>query len=49
MPLPPADAQRQLKHQRSIQVQAYARSDGLWEIDAQVVFDQPASPSMICI
>jgi hypothetical protein len=37
MPLPPADVQRQLKHQRSIQIQAYARSDGLWEIDAQVV------------
>lgn len=36
MPLPPADAHRQLKHQRSIQVQAYARSDGQWEIDAQV-------------
>jgi hypothetical protein len=36
MPLPPADPQRQLKHQRSIQVQAYARADGLWEFDAFV-------------
>ena len=36
MPLPPADPQRQLKHQRSIQVQAYARADGLWEVDAFV-------------
>jgi hypothetical protein len=36
MPLPSADPQRQLKHQRSIQVQAYARADGLWEIDAFV-------------
>ncbi len=36
MPLPPADPQRQLKHQRSIQVQAYARPDGLWEVDAFV-------------
>jgi len=36
MPLPPADPQRQLKHQRSIQVQAYARPDGSWEVDAFV-------------
>lgn len=36
MPLPPADPQRQLKHQRSIQVEAYARPDGLWEVDAFV-------------
>ncbi|MFO1339537.1 MAG: DUF2889 domain-containing protein [Burkholderiaceae bacterium] len=36
MPLPPSDPQRQLKHQRAIQVQAYARADGLWEIDAFV-------------
>lgn len=36
MPLPPSDPQRQLKHQRAIQVQAYARRDGLWEVDAWV-------------
>jgi Protein of unknown function (DUF2889) len=36
MPLPPADPQRLLKHERCIQVRAYARSDGLWEIDAFV-------------
>jgi hypothetical protein len=36
MPLPPADPQRQLKHQRSIEIQAYARPDGLWEVDAFV-------------
>jgi hypothetical protein len=44
MPLPPADPQRQLKHQRSIQVQAYARSDGLWEIDA-LVLDSKTRPT----
>jgi hypothetical protein len=36
MPLPAADPQRQLKHERAIQVQAYLRSDGHWEVDAHV-------------
>jgi hypothetical protein len=36
MPLPSSDPSRQLKHSRSIGVQAYARSDGLWEVDASV-------------
>lgn len=36
MPLPPSDPSRQLKHQRAIQVQAFARADGLWEVDARV-------------
>lgn len=36
MPLPPAHPQRQLKHQRAIEVQAHARPDGLWEVDAWV-------------
>lgn len=37
MPLPPAAAQRQLKHRRQIDVQVYARNDGLWEVDATLV------------
>ena len=36
MPLPRAAESRQLKHRRSLSVQAYARGDGLWEIDARV-------------
>lgn len=36
MPLPRAAETRQLKHRRAISVQAYARGDGLWEIDAEV-------------
>lgn len=34
MTLPPAAPQRQLKHRRQIDVQVYARGDGLWEVDA---------------
>ena len=34
MTLPPAAAERQLKHRRRIDVQVYARDDGLWEVDA---------------
>lgn len=34
MTLPPAAASRQLKHRRQIEVQVYARDDGLWEADA---------------
>jgi hypothetical protein len=34
MTLPPAAAQRQLKHRRQIDVQVYARGNGLWEVDA---------------
>ena len=34
MTLPPAAARRQLKHRRHIDVQVYARDDGLWEVDA---------------
>jgi hypothetical protein len=36
MPLPPSDPSRQLKHRRAISVQAYARADGLWEVDARI-------------
>ena len=34
MSLPPAAADRQLKHRRQIDVQVFARGDGLWEVDA---------------
>lgn len=37
MALPPAAPTRQLKHRRSIDVQIYARDDGLWEVDARLV------------
>jgi len=37
MSLPPAAARRQLKHRRQIDVQVYAREDGLWEVDATLV------------
>jgi hypothetical protein len=36
MALPRAAANRQLKHRRSIDVQVYARGDGLWEVDATI-------------
>ena len=38
MSLPPAAPTRQLKHRRQIDVQVFAREDGLWEVDA-TVFD----------
>lgn len=37
MTLPPAAPQRQLKHRRQIDVQVYARDDGLWEVDAVLI------------
>ena len=36
MPLPPAAPDRMLKHRRSIDVQVYARGNGLWEVDARL-------------
>jgi hypothetical protein len=36
MPLPHPPASRQLKHRRLIDVQVYARDDGLWEADARL-------------
>jgi Protein of unknown function (DUF2889) len=36
MSLPPAAPQRQLKHRRQIDVQVFARGDGLWEVDATI-------------
>lgn len=37
MALPTAAPMRQLKHRRSIDVQVYARGDGLWEVDAELI------------
>ncbi len=37
MSLPAAAPRRQLKHRRSIDVQIFARGNGLWEVDARLV------------
>jgi hypothetical protein len=37
MALPPAAPTRRLKHRRSIDVQIFARDDGLWEVDARLI------------
>ena len=37
MALPPAAPERQLRHRRQIDVQVYARGDGLWEVDARMI------------
>lgn len=36
MPLSPAASRRTLKHTRAIQVAAFARDDGLWDLDAHI-------------
>jgi len=36
MPLPPPDCAREASHQRSITIRAYARTDGLWDIEGQL-------------
>ncbi|HJV81210.1 DUF2889 domain-containing protein [Noviherbaspirillum sp.] len=36
MPLPSPTSRRALKHTRAIQVEAFARDDGLWDIDAHI-------------
>jgi len=36
MPLSPPSSRRALRHTRAIQVQAFARDDGLWDIDAHI-------------
>lgn len=36
MALPTAAPERQLKHRRSIDVQIYARGNGVWEVDARI-------------
>ncbi|MDO9095763.1 MAG: DUF2889 domain-containing protein [Rubrivivax sp.] len=37
MSLPPAAPSRQLKHRRQIDVQVFARGNGLWEVDALLI------------
>jgi hypothetical protein len=36
MPLSPPTIRRALKHTRTINIQAFARDDGLWDLDAQI-------------
>ncbi|MET3120332.1 hypothetical protein AAKU64_004584 [Undibacterium sp. GrIS 1.8] len=36
MPLPISTSRRALKHTRSIQIDAFARDDGLWDLDAHI-------------
>ena len=36
MPLPPPACTREASHQRSITIRAYARTDGLWDIEGQL-------------
>lgn len=36
MPLPSSDPSRQLRHRRAIRVDAFARGDGLWEVDVHI-------------
>ncbi|MDC8759610.1 DUF2889 domain-containing protein [Janthinobacterium fluminis] len=36
MPLSPPVSRRALRHTRAIDVQAYARADGLWDLDARI-------------
>ena len=37
MALPPAAPERQLRHRRNIDIQVFARGQGLWEVDARLV------------
>ena len=46
MALPTAASDRQLKHRRSIDVQIYARGNGLWEVDASVTDVRPRETRM---
>lgn len=45
MPLPAPPCERQASHRRSITVQAYARADGLWDIEGQLtdVWPEPVT------
>lgn len=36
MPLSPSITRRALKHTRAIRIEAFARDDGLWDLDAQI-------------
>ena len=37
MPLPPPDTSRRHVHTRSVRVQSYAREDGLWDLEAELI------------
>jgi len=37
MPLPPPDTSRQHVHTRSVRVHSYAREDGLWDLEAELI------------
>jgi hypothetical protein len=41
MPLPPPDCERTPAHQRAITVQAFQRSDGLWDIEGHLTDNWP--------
>jgi hypothetical protein len=47
MTLPQAAAQRQLKHRRQIDVQVFARGNGLWEVDATLADTKSRVANMI--
>jgi hypothetical protein len=46
MTLPQAAARRQLKHRRQIDVQVFARGDGLWEVGALLTDVPPRPPPL---
>lgn len=46
MALPTAASDRQLKHRRNIDVQIYARGNGLWEVDARITDVRPCDTRM---
>lgn len=37
MPIPSPSPQRRLKHRRTLGIEVFARDDGLWEVDAQLI------------
>ncbi len=37
MPLSPSTSRRALKHTRAISIEAFAREDGLWDLDAHII------------
>jgi hypothetical protein len=47
MALPTAASDRQLKHRRRIDVQIYARGNGLWEVDAHLSDVRPEETAMV--
>lgn len=47
MALPTAASDRQLKHRRRLDVQIYARGNGLWEVDAHISDVRPEATAMV--